>query len=332
MTSKATSHLLSEFALIDEIFAPLALNATGAFGLKDDAATCALPTGHEMVVSTDALVEGVHFLRDDLPALIARKALRANLSDLAAKGAKPEGYLLTISIAPWIDTNWLKAFAEGLAADQNEFGITLIGGDTTKTPGPLTLSITVLGSVPRGSMLRRTGAHEGDLAFVTGTIGDAGAGLEILKSEGSDLSEADRDFLIRRYFLPEPRLIVGGLLKGIATSSLDVSDGLLSDFSHIADVSSVAIKIVSARIPLSPALVNYRGIRSKAILGAATAGDDYEIAFTAPSSFRQILQEISGELGVAITEIGRVEAGCTVALLDESGKGIKVESPGFTHF
>jgi len=181
-------------------------------------------------------------------------------------------------------------------------------------------------------MLRRSGAHEGDLVFVTGTVGDAGAGLAILQSEGDDLSEVDRDFLVRRYLLPEPRLVVGGLLKGIATSSLDVSDGLLADFSHIADVSAVAIKIVAAQIPLSPALVNFRGAGGNTIMGAATAGDDYEIAFTAPSSFRQILQEIASKVGVAITEIGQVEAGCAVALFDESGQVMKVESPGFTHF
>jgi len=332
MTSKNTSLHSGEFAIIEEIFAPLSVSAPGAFGLKDDAASCALAAGHEMIVTADALVEGVHFLRDDLPALIARKALRVNLSDLAAKGARPEGYLLTISIAPWVDKDWLKAFAEGLAVDQNEFTISLIGGDTTATPGPLTLSVTALGSVPRGGMLRRAGASEDDLVFVTGTIGDAGAGLAILQGEGDDLPETHRDFLVRRYLLPEPRLVFGGLLKGIATSSLDVSDGLVADLGHIAEVSGVGITIEASRIPLSPALVKFRGVDSGAVIQAVTAGDDYEIAFTAPASLRQPIEEAALEVGLSISEIGRVGAGRSVILVDESGQSVAVEKSGFTHF
>ena len=318
--------------MIEEIFAPLAATAPGALGLKDDAAWCALAPGHEMIVTADALVEGVHFLRDDPPALIARKALRVNLSDLAAKGAKPEAYLLTISIAPWVDADWLKAFADGLASDQNEFGIALIGGDTTATPGPLTLSVTALGSIPKGAMLRRNGAGAGELVFVTGTIGDAGAGLAILRGDGDNLREPDRDMLVRRYLLPQPRLLLGGMLKGIATSSVDVSDGLLADLGHIANVSGVGIAIEAARIPLSPALINLWGEQLDTVIRAATAGDDYEIAFTAPASLRQPLNAAAAEVGVSVVEIGRVEAGSGVTLLGESGQALRVEKPGFTHF
>lgn len=332
MVAEEKSVLPGEFAMIEEIFAPLAASAPGALGLKDDAASCALTPGQEMVVTADALVEGVHFLRDDLPALIARKALRANLSDLAAKGAAPEGYLITISIAPWVDADWLKDFAAGLSVDQKEFGIALIGGDTTATPGPLTLSITALGSVPRGSMLRRGGAGLGDLVFVTGTIGDAGAGLAIMQADGDDLPEADRNYLVRRYLLPEPRLFFGGLLKGLATSSLDVSDGLVADLGHIASASGVGLSIEATQIPLSSALVKYSGTREKAVLSAASSGEDYEIAFTAPSSLRQPLEAAASEVGVTITEIGRVEAGAGVRLLDESGQALKLEKSGFTHF
>ncbi len=332
MTSKSAPTLPSEFAMIDEIFAPLAASAPGALQLKDDAAWCALAPGHEMIVTTDALVEGVHFLRDDPAALIARKALRVNLSDLAAKGAKPEGYLLNISIAPWVDVEWLKDFASGLASDQNEFGIALIGGDTTATPGPLTLSVTALGSVPRGAMICRSGASGGELVFVTGSIGDAGAGLAIIQGEGGELAEADRDLLVRRYLLPEPRLLLGGLLKGIATSALDISDGLLADLGHIADVSKVAIAIEAARIPLSAALIKLWGTQTDTFVRAATAGDDYEIAFTAPASMGQVLQAAASEVGVEVVEIGRVEAGAGVTLLDESGQVLKVEKSGFKHF
>lgn len=332
MVSKSAPIRPGEFAMIEEIFAPLAASAPGALGLKDDAAWCALAPGHEMVVTADALVEGVHFLREDLPALIARKALRVNLSDLAAKGAKPEGYLLTISIAPWVDADWLKAFADGLAADQNEFGIALIGGDTTATPGPLTLSVTALGSVPRGAMLRRGGAGEGEHVFVTGTIGDAGAGLAILQGDGDNLSEPDRDMLVRRYLLPEPRLLFGALLRGIATSSIDVSDGLLADLGHIASVSGVGITIEAAQIPLSPALINLWGAQVETVIRAATAGDDYEIAFTAPASLLQPLKAAASEVGVSVVEIGRVEAGSGVTLLDESGQVLRVKKSGFKHF
>ena len=332
MKSESETMRLNEFAMIDEIFAPLAASASGAFGLKDDAATCSVPAGHEMVVTADALVEGVHFLSDDLPGLIARKALRVNLSDLAAKGARPEGYLLTISIPPWMDIEWLKSFAEGLAMDQSEFGVALLGGDTTRTPGPLTLSITALGSCPNGAVLRRGGANAGDLVFVTGTIGDAGAGLAILQSDNDHLPETDRNFLVRRYLLPEPRLAVGALLRGIATSSLDVSDGLLADLGHIADVSRVAIELEANRIPLSAALTKFGEPGDALIIRAATAGDDYEIAFTAPASFRQVLNGIAGDTGVAISEIGRIEAGAGVTLLDGSGTALKVEKTGFTHF
>ena len=332
MASETASSLPGEFEIIAEIFSPLAAHAPGALGLKDDAARCAVPPGQEMVVTADALVEGVHFSSDDPPALVARKALRVNLSDLAAKGAKPEGYLLTISIAPWVSIDWLKDFAGGLAVDQDEFGISLIGGDTTSTPGPLTLSVTALGSTPLGAMLRRGGAAENQLVFVTGTIGDAGAGLAILEGEGDDLPDADRDFLVRRYFLPEPRLQFGGLMRGIATSSVDISDGLLADLGHVASASGVAITVEAARIPTCSALNKLWGNSVETIIRAATSGDDYEIAFTAPESLRQPLKAAADEVGVSVAEIGRVSRGHGLTVLDESGKALNIKKSGFTHF
>src|SRR5258705_3696454 len=197
---------LGEFALIAELFAPLAAKNEGAFGLKDDAATLHLPPGEELVVTVDALVEGVHFLRDDPAGLIAKKALRVNLSDLAAKGARARNYLLALSLPDWIDDSWLRRFAAGLEEDQTNYSVSLLGGDTTSTPGPLTLSITALGSIAAGRMLRRAGAKPGDLVFVSGTIGDAGAGLEMLQGKASTLSPAARQKLIQRYRVPEPRL------------------------------------------------------------------------------------------------------------------------------
>jgi thiamine-monophosphate kinase len=173
--------------MVAKLFAPLAAKAKGAFGLTDDAATLPVPAGEELVVTVDALVEGVHFLREDPAGLVAKKALRVNLSDLAAKGASPRGYLLALSLPNWVDDGWLTRFAAGLGEDQEKFGVSLLGGDTTSTPGPLTLSITALGSVPKGRMLRRAGAGAGDLVFVSGTIGDAGAGLTLLKGERASL-------------------------------------------------------------------------------------------------------------------------------------------------
>jgi thiamine-monophosphate kinase len=332
MTLKGSPKRPGEFAMIAEIFAPLSAGAPGAFGLTDDAASCTLGTGQDMIVTTDTLVESVHFLREDPADLIARKSLRVNLSDLAAKGAEPVGYLLTLSLGHWVDTDWLKAFAEGLAADQSEFGISLLGGDTTSTPGPLTLTIVALGSVRRGGMIRRFGAQPGDLVFVTGTIGDAGAGLEILKGGGGDLEQADRDFLVSRYRLPQPRLGFGGLLKGLATASLDISDGLLADLGHISEVSGVKITVDADRIPFSTSLGELWGAGDDAALRAATAGDDYEIAFTAPESLVQTLEAAAEESGVPFTEVGRVEAGSGVELLDGNGNALTVSNPGFTHF
>jgi len=243
---------LGEFALIAKLFAPLAKSA-GAFGLLDDVATLLVPQGRELVAKVDAIVEGVHFFRDDPAALVAKKALRVNLSDLAAKGASPIGYLLSLSVAPWCDDDWLTRFAAGLAEDQAKFAISLLGGDTTGTPGALTVSITALGAIEAGRTIRRAGAKAGDLVFVSGTIGDAGAGLALLKREAGPLSPSERETLIGRYRVHEPRLALGQRLIGMASASLDVSDGLIADLGHIAEVSRVRVSIDAPRIPLSAA-------------------------------------------------------------------------------
>ncbi len=248
MTSSSSDRRPGEFELIAELFAPLSKGAPGAFDLTDDAAVLAPPPGHELVLKTDAIVEGVHFFRTDPPGAIAQKALRVNLSDLAAKGAEPAGYLMALLLPDWPDKAWLHAFADGLAADQATFGLSLMGGDTSATPGPLAVSISAFGFVPAGAMIRRAGAQPGDLVFVSGTIGDAGGGLAVLKGNRS-VPE-----LVARYRLPEPRLALGPALRGIASASLDVSDGLMADLGHIAEVSKVRIEVDAARIPLSKAL------------------------------------------------------------------------------
>jgi thiamine-monophosphate kinase len=318
--------------MIAKLFAPLAANHPGAFALTDDAATLSVPSGQDLVVTKDMLVEGVHFLRDDPPDLIARKSLRVNLSDLAAKGAQPKSYLLGLSAANWIGDEWLARFAAGLGEDQKRFAVTLIGGDTTATPGPLTISITAFGTVPTGRMIRRKGARPRDAVFVSGTIGDAGAALAVLKGEGVGLSDFDRSALISRYQLPEPRVALGQLLLGIASSALDVSDGLLADLDHIAKVSEVRIAVEASKVPVSAATRALWGQSQETVVRAATSGDDYEIAFTAPASARRRIEEVSQTSGVAISEIGRVEAGSGIRLLDGRGKPIVVPRAGFTHF
>ncbi|MDE3114354.1 MAG: thiamine-phosphate kinase [Pseudomonadota bacterium] len=317
----------SEFALIAELFAPLAKAAPGAFGLLDDAATLCPPPGVDLVVTTDALVEGVHFLPGDPPDQVAKKALRVNLSDLAAKGATPAGYLMALMLPETATMAWLRQFAQGLGEDQEEFGLSLLGGDTTATPGPLSIAITAMGFVPKGKMIRRAGAAVGDGVFVSGTVGDAGAGLAMLKGEA-----VPDDSLIARYRLPQPRLALGKALCGIASAGLDVSDGLLADLGHIAEVSKVRIALAASAVPRSAALRALWGENVEATIRAATAGDDYELAFTAPAKKKAAVLVAAKATGVFVSEIGRVEAGEGVMLLDDRGQEIPVSKRGFTHF
>lgn len=317
---------LSEFGLIAKHFAPLARDA-GALGLTDDA--CVLPqeAGRDLIVTSDALVAGVHFLADDPPDLIASKALRVNLSDLAAKGAEPRGYLMALALPRSVDDAWLTCFARGLSADQTAFGISLLGGDTTATPGPLTIAITALGTAPQGCMLRRNGAKPGDGVFVSGTIGDAGGGLQLLQSGQAE--DEGHQLLIGRYRQPTPRVALGKALRGIASATLDVSDGLLADLGHIAETSHVHIEVEAALIPRSLPLQQLWPDRD-GVIRSVTAGDDYEIAFTAASE--TAVFSAAAAAGVSVSKIGRVEAGEGVVLLDQAGAAIPVGKPGYTHF
>lgn len=330
MTNSSSENRPGEFELIARLFAPLSRNAPGAYGLTDDAATIAPPAGEELVVTADLLTAGVHFRAEDPPDLIARKALRVNLSDLAAKGVRPLGYFLSLALPRHVTGPWLESFAKGLEQDQAEFAIALLGGDTTATDGPLTLSITAFGSVPVGTMIRRNGAKNGDLVFVSGSIGDAGTGLALLKRAGR--LNPDEERLVRRYQIPEPRTGLGQVLRGVACASLDVSDGLLADLNHIARTSGVRVLVNADAIPLSPALVSVSGRSRETVVSAATAGDDYEIAFTIPPSAKDMLIHIAGKAKTPVTEIGRVIEGEGVGLLDSSGNEIPVSKKGYEHF
>lgn len=314
---------LSEFALIAKHFAPLARDPA-ALLLSDDACVLKPEPGRELIVTCDALVAGVHFLATDPPDLIAAKALAVNLSDLAAKGAEPRGYLMALVLPADIEEPWLERFARGLSEAQQRYGTSLLGGDTTATPGPLTIAITALGTAPAGSMIRRRGARAGDGIYVSGTIGDAGAGLQILQGAG----EGDTS-LVDRYRNPTPRLALGKALRGVATAALDVSDGLIADLGHISDVSAVRLIVEANRIPLSAALLRFWP-GEEGLLKAVTAGDDYEIAFTA--ALDESVAALATKVGVSVTRIGQVETGSGVVLRDAGGKAIPVTRPGYTHF
>jgi thiamine-monophosphate kinase len=330
MTRRDAERRPGEFALIERLFAPLAKSMPGAFDLTDDVALFAPSSGQDVVLKTDSLIESVHFLREDPAKSVGRKALRRALSDLAAKAAEPVAWLLALALPDWPDLAWLEDFAEGLAADQLEFGIVLAGGETNATPGPLTLTVTAVGEVPEGKLIRRNGARPGDQVFVTGTIGDSGGGLELSMQSADPASKAARGFLLSRYQLPLPRFVFGRALRGIAAASIDVSDGLLADCGHIADVSGVRIEIDADRVPLSDALRELWG--DDCVVRAATAGDDYEIAFTAPASQSDAILEASRQSGTPVTSIGRVIPGHGVALLDTAGRAIPIVHRGYTHF
>jgi len=326
-SGKKTSDTGSEFSIIREIFAPLAEGAPGAFGLTDDAASLTPRGGYDLVLTKDTLVAGVHFLESDPADLVARKALRVNLSDLAAKGADPVGYLLSCAWPSGTNVDFIKSFAGGLAADQSTFGITLLGGDTVRTPGPLTLSITAIGELPVGHMLRRSGALPGDTLYVTGTIGDAFLGLELLAGR-LQLDSADhRQVVVGRYQIPEPKVSLGPALRGLAHGSVDVSDGLLADTQHLAEASGVKINLDLTAVPLSAA-GQASGVDR---LRLASGGDDYEILFTASEEEADTIAELARTHNVAIHAIGHVEVGQGLSVFDESGKPLDITAYGYEH-
>jgi thiamine-monophosphate kinase len=311
-----------EFAIIARYFRPLA--GPGADALTDDVALVRPPEGRELVLKIDALVAGVHFLPDDPPDLIARKLLRVNLSDLAAKGATPLGYLLSLSAPAGTPEAFFAAFAAGLAADQAQYGVALWGGDTTSTPGPLSLALTAIGHVAPGTAPRRAGARAGDLICVTGTIGDGALGLRAARGELPDPTGHLRE----RYRLPQPRL--GLPLAGLVSASMDVSDGLVQDLGHICRASGVAARLEAESVPLSPAA---RAAGPDWLALCLTGGDDYELLFAVPPVNLPALQQEAIRAGTEITEIGRFTDGApAVTVLDAAGTPMALSSAGWSHF
>jgi len=306
--------VMDEFGIIAKYFAPLA--GEGAFDLKDDVAILPARPGQDLIVTTDTIALGTDFFASDPPDTIAQKALRVNLSDLAAKGAEPAHYLLSLTLPRTVTQDWLAAFAEGLGRDQKEFGISLLGGDTGA--GELSISVTAFGFVPQGKMVKRGGAKIGDAVYVTGTIGDSGGGLAIFKGEKHALPDADRDYLTNRYRVPQPPVGFAQQLRAIAHASVDVSDGLMADLGHIAAVSRVSLVVEGERVPLSAPVKALWG--AQALIRAVTAGDDYQAVFTAPPG-----------LTGPFTRIGQVVAGEGVSLT-VNGQDIAASLTGYQHF
>jgi thiamine-monophosphate kinase len=316
-----------EFDFIARYLRPLAAGQPGALNLADDAALLEPAPGMQLVVAKDALVENVHFLSHDPAEQIAQKLLRVNLSDLAAMGAAPIGYLLAFARPKVVPPEWLARFTSGLAADQETFGLDLLGGDTVVTPGPMMLSVTILGEVPRGQALRRSGARAGDDIYVSGTLGDAALGLKVLQGRLSPPMTAS-EHLIARYRLPQPRLALGMALRGLAHAAIDVSDGLLQDLGHILETSGRGAEVWREDLPLSTAAAHQRG----AVEAAMTGGDDYELLFTAHPEQRPAIQAIAHQLDLALTPIGSVIEEQALHLLDGNGRPVPLPGGGWQHF
>ena len=333
-TDAAAARPLGEFGRIARYFKPLAAGFAGARGLADDAAVFGVPDGRELVVTVDAMVAGVHFLPGDAAEDVAAKLLRVNLSDLAAMGAEPYAYTLVTALPKDLPEEWLAGFARGLGEDQRRYGIALAGGDSVSTAGPVTLSVTAMGLVPAGQALPRGGGRPGDAVFVTGSIGDAALGLQVAFGT-LDVADAEaRAHLLGRLRRPEPRTGVGPRLRGVAAACLDVSDGLVADLAHLAEESGCAAVLEAGRVPLSAAARAVIGGDPGRLATALTGGDDYELLFSAPVEHRDAVAAVAAEAGVAITEIGRLEAGEAgrVTVLDGAGAPLDLPARGWTHF
>ncbi len=318
-----------EFGLIARYFAPLAAAEAGAFGLLDDAAVITHEPGHQIVVTTDALVGGVHFIGDEPARDIARKALRVNLSDLAAMAAVPRAYSLALALPDEVAEDWVADFAAGLGEDQAVFGIDLIGGDTVATPGPLVVAITAHGQCKEGRAVRRAGARPGDRIYVSGTIGDAALGLRVLRGA---LVVDDGEMLTARYRLPEPRTTLGPRLAGIATAMIDVSDGLVADLGHIAVASDVGATIRADAIPLSRVVRRLVAADPAHLITAMTGGDDYELLFTAPDDRGGEIAGLAAELDISLSDIGEIGRNQGVRVVAADGETISTGAGGYRHF
>jgi thiamine-monophosphate kinase len=325
-----------EFEIIARIFAPLAKD-TGALGLRDDAAVLMVTEGHELVVTCDTLVEGVHFLKDDPAETVGHKALAVNLSDLTAKGARGYTYTLSLALPSDVSTDWLEGFAAGLRDVQAKTGIGLIGGDTTATPGPTTITITALGLVSHQHAVLRLGAKPGDLLYVSGTVGDAYLGLRLLRdpdlAKTWELSDEDVDYFIDRYRCPPAINAHAILVRNFAQAAIDVSDGLVGDTEKLCDVSHVGAKLETARVPFSAAAQKVLSREPELLTTLITAGDDYGVVVAVSEKSGPGFESEAEANGAMFTRLGTVqpeEEGLVV--VDGEGNPLELKRKGFSHF
>lgn len=320
-----------EFTLIERLFEPLA--GPEGLGLTDDAAVLTPLPGHDLVLTKDAIAERRHYLPDDPPDTVAKKLLRVNLSDLAAKGASPRGYLLSCAWGRETSLDWMQAFARGLQEDQAEYGLSLWGGDTIRVDGPSVFSLTAIGEVPSGQMLRRAGAAPGDDLWVTGTIGDAALGLLAAQGEYEDVDQDDRDYLISRYRIPQPPVAFGRRLCSVVSAALDVSDGLLGDLEHLCRASNVGAEIALEDVPISPTMRACLGSADAAFDIALTGGDDYQILFAASEPERRNIERHAAAAGTEVHRIGRVTSRVSeIEVVGPDGTKRLFSQRGYRHF
>ncbi len=322
---------LDELSIIDRYFRPLA--GEGAFDLRDDAGAIAVPSGRDLVVTTDMIACNVHFLAGDPPGTVAQKALRVNLSDLAAKGSTPLAYTLSLGLPPAFDDAWLAAFADGLARDQQLYGVGLLGGDTIVAPAGPVVSIAAFGLVAKGRMVHRAGGRPGDALYVSGVIGAGAAGLALLKGEAGAwdaLPEAARAALVSRYRLPEPRIPLSAAIGAHASAAMDISDGLVGDCDKLCAASGCAATIDAGRVPLPPGLsADDDGLLARLL----SAGDDYEILAAVPPEREERFRAMASAAGVPVTRVGALKETEGEALTDVllGGRPLRLSRRAYVH-
>ncbi len=335
MAARRSSRLSGEDRLIAQYFKPLAKHP-GALGLSDDAAFIKPPSGCDIVLTVDAIVSGVHFLPDDPAETVARKALGVNLSDLAAKGARPLGCLLTLALPGKTSAVWLAGFARGLRRETLRLGCPLLGGDTVRTPGPLSVSVTAFGAVPSRRMVRRAGARAGDIVYVSGTIGDATLGLLLRQKPGEvrrlGLEAKATRRLIDRYRVPRPRLLLAEALRRHASAAMDVSDGLVGDLRKLCRASDAGAEIESGLVPLSKDTARALAARPRLLDRILSGGDDYEVLCSVRPSRAKRFEHAASAAGVPVTRIGQIVRGSEVRVAGPDGRPMRLARGSFSHF
>jgi thiamine-monophosphate kinase len=321
----------AEDDLIARYFKPLASHP-GALGLADDCAAIAPPAGHDLVLKTDGLIEGVHFFPDDPSDGVARKALRVNLSDLAAKGAQPLGFLLAIALRKGFSESWLAVFTRALGEDAAAYACPLLGGDTDSTPGPISISVMAFGSLPQGTMVRRNGARAGDLLFVSGALGEAALGLAALRGKLPALAADTRERLVGRYRVPQPRTALAEAVRTHASAAIDISDGFAGDLAKLCGASGVTVAIDCERLPLAGDVRALVAAEPGTIETIVTGGEDYEILCTVPPAKADSFRSAASRADVPVTEIGTVEPGDAAPRLAFRGRPLTLVRPSWSHF